>query len=217
MAPKRNGETEHKNTSTKINNNNKIKKTENMNLKVMLKALLDLKMSEVITDKATLIYDADILEEGVEVFVQDPENADKVIPAEDGEYTIEEEKKIVVVKDGKVAEVKEMEQAEETTETPEATEVVEAEEIVETVETPAEDPIAEEVTEETETEKRLSEILDTVTELANRLSALEGKLTEMEERLSKVEGEPAAEPIEDENKPAEEEVKASRLSYLKKR
>lgn len=188
-----------------------------MNLKVMLKALLDLKMSEVITDKATLIYDADILEEGVEVFVQDPENADKVIPAEDGEYTIEEEKKIVVVKDGKVAEVKEMEQAEETTEVTDTTEVVEAEEIVETVETPAEDPIAEEVTEETETEKRLSEILDTVTELANRLSALEGKLTEMEERLSKVEGEPAAEPIEDENKPAEEEVKASRLSYLKKR
>ena len=182
-----------------------------MNLKVMLKALLDLKMSEVITDKATLIYDADILEEGVEVFVQDPENADKVIPAEDGEYTIEEEKKIVVVKDGKVAEVKEMEQAEETTET---TEVVEAEAVVET---PAEDPIAEEVTEETETDKRLTEILDTVTELTNRLSALEGKLTEMEERLSKVEGQPAAEPIEDENKPAEEEVKASRLSYLKKR
>ena len=188
-----------------------------MNLKVMLKALLDLKMSEVITDKATLIYDADILEEGVEVFVQDPENADKVIPAEDGEYTIEEEKKIVVVKDGKVAEVKEMEQAEETTETTDTTEVVEAEVITETVETPAEDPIAEEVTEDTEDDKRLSEILDTVTELANRLSALEGKLTEMEERLSKVEGQPAAEPIEDENKPAEEEVKASRLSYLKKR
>ena len=188
-----------------------------MNLKVMLKALLDLKMSEVITDKATLIYDADILEEGVEVFVQDPENADKVIPAEDGEYTIEEEKKIVVVKDGKVAEVKEMEQAEETTETTDTTEVVEAEVVTETVETPAEDPIAEEVDEETEADKRLSEILDTVTELANRLSALEGKLTEMEERLSKVEGQPAAEPIEDENKPAEEEVKASRLSYLKKK
>ena len=188
-----------------------------MNLKVMLKALLDLKMSEVITDKATLIYDADILEEGVEVFVQDPENADKVIPAEDGEYTIEEEKKIVVVKDGKVAEVKEMEQAEETTETTETTdttEVVEAEVITET---PAEDPIAEEVVEETEDDKRLVEILNTVTELTNRLSALEGKLTEMEERLSKVEGEPAAEPIEDENKPAEEEVKASRLSYLKKK
>ena len=184
-----------------------------MNLKVMLKALLDLKMSEVITDKATLIYDADILEEGVEVFVQDPENADKVIPAEDGEYTIEEEKKIVVVKDGKVAEVKEMETT-ETTETTDTTEVVEAEVIAET---PAEDPIAEEVTEETEDDKRLVEILNTVTELTNRLSALEGKLTEMEERLSKVEGAPAAEPIEDENKPAEEEVKASRLSYLKKK
>ena len=188
-----------------------------MNLKVMLKALLDLKMSEVITDKATLIYDADILEEGVEVFVQDPENADKVIPAEDGEYTIEEEKKIVVVKDGKVAEVKEMETTETTEETTDTTEVVEAEEIVETVETPAEDPIAEEVTEETEDDKRLIEMLDTITELSNRLAALEGKLTEMEERLSKVEGQPAAEPIEDENKPAEEEVKASRLSYLKKK
>lgn len=184
-----------------------------MNLKVMLKALLDLKMSEVITDKATLIYDADILEEGVEVFVQDPENADKVIPAEDGEYTIEEEKKIVVVKDGKVAEVKEMETT-ETAETTGTTEVVEAEAVVET---PAEEPIAEEVTEETKDDKRLVEILNTVTELTNRLSALEGKLTEMEERLSKVEGQPAAEPIEDENKPAEEEVKASRLSYLKKK
>ena len=184
-----------------------------MNLKVMLKALLDLKMSEVITDKATLIYDADTLEVGVEVFVQDPENADKVIPAEDGEYTIEEEKKIVVVKDGKVAELKEAE-AEETTDTTDTTEVVEAEAVVET---PAEEPIAEEVTEETEDDKRLTEILNTVTELTNRLSALEGKLTEMEERLSKVEGQPAAEPIEDENKPAEEEVKASRLSYLKKR
>lgn len=188
-----------------------------MNLKVMLKALLDLKMSEVITDKATLIYDADILEEGVEVFVQDPENADKVIPAEDGEYTIEEEKKIVVVKDGKVAEVKEMEQAEETTETTETTDTTEVVEAEAVVETPAEEPIAEEVTEETEDDKRLVEILNTVTELTNRLSALEGKLTEMEERLSKVEGQPAAEPIEDENKPAEEEVKASRLSYLKKR
>lgn len=186
-----------------------------MNLKVMLKALLDLKMSEVITDKATLIYDADTLEVGVEVFVQDPENADKVIPAEDGEYTIEEEKKIVVVKDGKVAEVKEAETAtEEATETTDTTEVIEAEAVVET---PAEDPIAEEVTEETEDDKRLSEILDTITDLSNRLAALEGKLTEMEERLSKVEGQPAAEPIEDENKPAEEEVKASRLSYLKKR
>lgn len=184
-----------------------------MNLKVMLKALLDLKMSEVITDKATLIYDADTLEVGVEVFVQDPENADKVIPAEDGEYTIEEQKKIVVVKDGKVAELKEME-TEETTETTDTTEVVEAEAVVEA---PAEEPIAEEVTEETEDDKRLIEILNTVTELTNRLSALEGKLTEMEERLSKVEGEPAAEPIENENKPAEEEVKASRLSYLKKK
>ena len=66
-----------------------------MNLKVMLKALLDLKMSEVITDKATLIYDADILEEGVEVFIQDPENADKVIPAEDGEYVAEDGRIIV--------------------------------------------------------------------------------------------------------------------------
>lgn len=188
-----------------------------MNLKVMLKALLDLKMSEVITDKATLIYDADILEEGVEVFVQDPENADKVIPAEDGEYTIEEEKKIVVVKDGKVAEVKEMEQAEETTETTETTDTTEVVEAEAVVETPAEDPIAEEVTEETEDDKRLIEMLDTITELSNRLAALEGKLTEMEERLSKVEGQPAAEPIEDENKPAEEEVKASRLSYLKKK
>ena len=211
MAPKRDGKTEVKSIKYKIISKNK---TENMNLKVMLKALLDLKMSEVVTDKATLIYDAETLAEGVEVFVQDPENADKVMPAEDGEYTIEEEKKIVVVKEGKVAEVNEIEE-EKTEET--ETEVKEEEVEVKAEELPAEEPIEEEVTEETETDKRITEMLDTITELTNRLATLEGKITEMEERISKVEGEPAAEPIEDENKPAEEEVKASRLSYLKKK
>jgi hypothetical protein len=69
-----------------------------------------LQLSEIATDKATLIVE-DTLAEGVEVFVED-ENGEYV-PAEDGEYVAED--KVIVVAEGKVSEIREKEDVEETT------------------------------------------------------------------------------------------------------
>lgn len=84
-------------------------------LKIALKSLLSVSLSEVETDKATLIYDGE-LAEGIEVFVRDEEAEDGVKPAEDGTY--EAEDKIIEVADGKVVKItdKEEENIEENVE-----------------------------------------------------------------------------------------------------
>lgn len=168
-------------------------------LKIMLKSMLSIQLSEVVTDKATLIYDANTLEVGVEVFVMG--DTEEPVPAEDGEY-ITEEGVTIVVKEGKVSEIIEKEE-----------EVVEEE----LVEEPAENPVEEEEVIEEVTEiptDKLEEILEVISALNNKVSALEGKITELEERLAKVETEPIAEPIVEET--VVEETKMSKLSYLKK-
>lgn len=84
-------------------------------LKIALKSLLSVSLSEVETDKATLIYDGE-LAEGIEVFVRDEEAEDGVKPAEDGSY--ETDKQIIEVADGKVVKItdKEEENVEENVE-----------------------------------------------------------------------------------------------------
>ena len=62
-------------------------------------AKLLIKYSVVKTDKAVLEYEGEELVAGMDVYVTD-ENGDKV-PAEDGEYTTEDNK-VITVKDGKV-------------------------------------------------------------------------------------------------------------------
>lgn len=76
-------------------------------LKIALKSLLSVSLSEVETDKATLIYDGE-LAEGIEVFVRDEEAEDGVKPAEDGTY--EAEDKIIEVADGKISKITEKEE-----------------------------------------------------------------------------------------------------------
>lgn len=71
-------------------------------LKIALKNLLSIKMGEIKTDKAVLVFDGDELVEGMEVYVLD-ENGE-AIPAADGDYTVEDGKIIKVV-EGKVAEI----------------------------------------------------------------------------------------------------------------
>ena len=56
-------------------------------MKVALKKMLALEVKEVVTDKATLLYDAEELTEGVEVFTKVEE---ELVPAEDGTYTAED-------------------------------------------------------------------------------------------------------------------------------
>ena len=74
----------------------------NLNLLKLRKSLLQL--AEVETDKGVLVIESE-LAEGVEVFVED-ENGEW-IPAEDGEYITED--KVIVIVDGKVAELKDKE------------------------------------------------------------------------------------------------------------
>ena len=188
-------------------------------LKIALKSLLDVKMGEIVTKENTLIFDGEEYAVGTEVFVNDPENEGEVIVAPDGDYTIVEEDaevKVIVVRDGKIEEIKETET--EVVEETEETEV-EAEVIEEVVEV---DPI-EETTDETEEksdedriaalEAKMAELTEGITEILNRMSAMECKIEVLEEKLAKVEA-PAADPAEE--KPEVEETKMSKMRYLRK-
>lgn len=80
-------------------------------LKIALKSLLSVSLAEVVTDKATLVYDGE-LAEGIEVFVKDEEAEDGVKPAEDGTY--ETETQIIEVAEGKITKITEKEKENET-------------------------------------------------------------------------------------------------------
>lgn len=178
-------------------------------LKLALKSILSLKFGSVNTDKGTLLWNSDEdLKEGDEVFAQ-AEGDDEPKPAEDGEY-ITEDGKTIVVADGKVAEIRDP----EAEVAPEDTEEVEAEE------EPAAEPADEPETEENDLESRvaalearLAEFTDGLNAIINSIAGLEERLAEAEAKLAKVEA-PAADPIEE--KPEEQEMKKTRLSYMRK-
>ena len=73
-------------------------------------ARLVMRFAEVKTDKSPLIYEGE-LAVGIEVMVEDEEG--NVVAAPDGEYNLEDGR-VVVVADGKVAEIKEAPVTEET-------------------------------------------------------------------------------------------------------
>jgi len=89
-------------------------------LKLLQLAKLVAKFSEVSTDKGVLISDGELVE-GVEVFV---EVDGELSPADDGEYKLENED-VVVVADGKVAEIRKAEPEEEKSEEEPANEELE--------------------------------------------------------------------------------------------
>lgn len=89
-------------------------------LKILNLARMIAKFSEISTDKGTLISDGE-LAVGVEVFV---EVDGELAPAEDGEYT-QENGDVIVVAEGKVAEIRKAEEPKNTEETVEEEVVVE--------------------------------------------------------------------------------------------
>lgn len=193
-------------------------------LKLALKSiLLDVKMGEIVAKENTLIFDGEEYAVGTEVFVKDTENEGEVITAPDGEYTIiegDKDVRIIVVTEGKIAEIREIE-TETETETPETEVEVEAETITDTeIEILPADETEDEAEAETKQEDEIQILKDRVEELTkgmaemlNKIAALEGKVEVLEDKMAKVEAEPAADPAED----AEvEETKMSRLSYLRK-
>lgn len=193
-------------------------------LKLALKSiLLDVKMGEIVAKENTLIFDGEEYVVGTEVFVKDTENEGEVITAPDGEYTIiegDKDVRIIVVTEGKIAEIREIE-TETETETPETEIEVEAETITDTeIEILPADETEDEAEAETKQEDEIQILKDRVEELTkgmaemlNKIAALEGKVEVLEDKMAKVEAEPAADPVEDVEV---EETKMSRLSYLRK-
>lgn len=196
----------------------KLSKTLKLTLRNLL---LDVKMGEIEAKENTLIFDGEEYGVGTEVFVKDTENEGEVIVAPDGDYTlIEDDEKvtIIIVRDGKIEEIKgqtETETPETEVETTETETEVEAE-VIEVL--PADESQEEETKDDSRErievlETRMAEMVEGMAELLNKLAAAEGRIAVLEEKLAKIEA-PAADPVED--KP-EVETKMSRLSYLRKK
>lgn len=164
-----------------------MRKLEQIKLKL---AKILLQFTSVKTDKGILEFDGEELAIDAEVFIVD-ENGERSKP-EDGEYTTEDDK-VIVVADGKVVEIKEKEEPiEEPTE-----------EVVEEME--GEEPITEEPTVEeptTDVEERLSALETKMSELfamvEQILSKMNADTEQVETRLSKIEKMSASKTIEEE-------------------
>lgn len=159
-------------------------------------AKLLIKYSVVKTDKAVLEYDGEDLVAGMDVYVTD-ENGDKV-PAEDGEYTTEDNK-VISVKDGKVESI--IDKAAD----------VEAEEEEKKEDEPMEEPTSEEPMPEDKKEDEVNledvntaidEMRKEIDELYKLVDSLLKKVgenrDEADERLKKLECKSLAKPASEE-------------------
>ena len=190
-------------------------------LRIMLKSMLNFQMGEIKTDRAVLVFDGEELKEGMEVYVLNEEG--EPVPAEDGDYTVEDGKVIKVV-EGRVAEIVDPEA--EVAEEPVAEAAVEeiAQEDVQQEENedvaPADEPVEEQPEEQSVEDRvaalegRLAEFTEGLNQIINAISALEERVAGVEGKLAKVE-EPAADPV-DEAPEVEQNTKKSPLSYLRK-
>lgn len=173
-------------------------------VKLALRSLL-LKCGAISTDKGELLYDAEALEIGTEVFI---ERDGEMVPAEDGEYV--DGDTTYVVADGKIAEIREKEAEVEEVE-------VEADEAEEPAADAADEPEVIETPSDADRiaalEGALAEMREGIEALTNAIAALMQRVEAVEEKIKGLE-EPAAEPAEE----GEEVVENfSKLSYLKKK
>lgn len=137
----------------------------------LAKMLLNLKMVE--SDKGTLIIESD-LAVGVEVSIEDAEG--NVIPAEDGEYIIDNQK--VEIKDGKIESIEVIE--------PEPTPEPEPEPMAEE---PTPEPIKE--NEPDEKDLKIEELEGLLKDRDAVIEELTAKIKELEDKLNK----PVEEPV----------------------
>ena len=167
--------------------NNKSKMKLNR-IKTILRALL-VEMGEVSTDKGILVWSG---EEELKVgdAVKGLNEAGEEVDVEDGDYTTED-KKIIVVKNGAVAEIKE-EETVEPTEEPEQPQ-----------EEPTEEPKPEQNEEELPTEEPTEEPQEDekdlkIKELEDALAAKDAEIEELKAKIAELENEPAAPSAEEE-------------------
>lgn len=143
---------------------NKINTKNNMNLFRFAKAIL--KLAEIPTDKETLVIQGEI-EVGKPVFVETEEGP---VPAADGEYILEDGKKVIVA-EGIITEIVEV----EVEKVEERVEVLEEEVIVE--EKPVEDDRVKEL------EDKIAELEAMLAERDARIAELEADIAEKDEKL----------------------------------
>ena len=157
------------------------KETKNMN-KFFKLAKMIMKLSEIATDKETLIIDGEI-EVGKPVFVETEEGP---VEAADGEYTIVnnaaapntlEDGTVLVVEAGVIVEIRPIEAPEEAE--PEA----EEENMEEEIEQPEEPQNDEKDALIAELEAKIAELEATIAEKDEKIAELESKVTEQEEKL----------------------------------
>ena len=163
------------------NNNKSIMKLEK--IKTILRSLLvEVEMGEVATDKGVLVWSGEEdLKAGDAVKMLDTE-AQSEVDAEDGEYRTED-KKVIIVKDGKVEEIKD-DEAEVAEEQP-IEEQPRAEEAAEEM------PIDVEPKTEDERDLRISQL---EAEIAEKTAEIDEKTAEIEAlkaRIAELENEPA--------------------------
>lgn len=151
--------------------------------KLLKLAKMVLSFEQTETDKGVLVHEGE-LAVGTEVFIEDEQG--ELQPAEDGEYLFEE--KVIVVAEGKVAEIKEKEP-----------------------EQPAEDPKPEQMDEAAEA--ALAEKDARIAELEAALEAKDQELADKDARIGELEAELEdlkAKLAESDARSAEEELKMSK-------
>lgn len=138
-----------------------------MKSKLMKLAKMIMKLAEIETDKGVLVYEGDLIE-GTEVFI---EKEGEMVPAEDGEYKVEE--RTIVVEGGVVKEIVEVEKPAE--EEPKEEVVVEGEEVVEEV--------IEEEPKEDDKDARIAELEAKVAELEAIIAEKDAVIAEQQAKL----------------------------------
>ena len=147
-------------------------------------ARLVMRFAEVKTDKGSLIYDGELAVD-INVMVEDEEG--NVVAAPDGEYNLEDGR-VVVVKEGKVAEIKEAPVTEET----------------------IEEVLAEETPAKDEKDLRIEELEGLLKDRDAIIEELNAKIKDLESKLN----EPAEEALEMSAVAKTENDKYSKISKI---
>ena len=159
-----------------------------MNSKLYKLAKMVLNLAEIETDKAKLIIDGEA-EVGKEVFVED-ENGELVAP-EDGEYVAEA--RILIIADGKIAEINKKEAEPEPEEAPEE----QPEEVEQEEEQPEQEPEQEpeEAPAEDERDAEIARLQAQIEELNNIIAEKDEEIGKLKAVLEKSDAEPAEEQL----------------------
>lgn len=179
---------------SKINNRlEKIDMSKVTRLKAAIAKLLSMEFGNVTTDKGVIAWDGeDDLKEGDEVYIEN--EAGERTAAPDGDYTTEDGKVIVVV-EGKVAEIKDAE-AEVAPEAPAEEAAPEAEEPVQ--EEQAEDEPAPEAEPETEDDGKVAELEAEIAALQEENAALKAENEALRQQVEEMQRMSAAKPAHEE-------------------